>query len=374
MSKKILIIAGEASGDLHAEKVVAAIKSKKPNVEFIGVGGDRMQAAGVKLYYHVKDLAFIGFVEIIKHLGFFKKIFNDLVELVQTEKPDLVVLVDYPGFNLRFGKKAKELGCPIFYYISPQVWAWRQGRAKKMAQFIDRMAVIFDFEVPFFQKYGIDTHFVGHPLVDECEAVLHADEFFAQFALDPQKKVLALFPGSRKQEIENLLPPMLQAAQLLQQKYPDLQVAVSKAETIYHDQIQSLLPDDSIKVVEHHAYDLMKNATAAMVTSGTATLETALFATPFCLLYKVSPFTFFLGKRLVKIPYIGLVNIVSQKKAVTEFIQDLDPQKISQHVELLLFDETVRNAAIADLKRVRKKLGSAGASDKTADLILEMLE
>ncbi len=372
---KILIIAGEASGDLHGGPLVAALKEQQPDAEIFGIGGYRMKRAGMELHAHVEDLAYIGVVEIVRHLGFFKKLFNRMIELMQSRKPDMVVLIDYPGFNLRFGKKAKELGFPVFYYIAPQVWAWRRGRAKKMAAFIDRMAVIFDFEVPFFAEHGIDTHFVGHPLVDGMKVTTTRDRFFAAAHLDPNRPLLALLPGSRRQEIENLLPNMAAAADRLKQKYPQVQIAVSRADTISRRHLEAVLLDSPhIAVIEHDPYDLMKYATAAVVSSGTATLETAFFGTPFCLVYRVAPFTYTLGKYLVKIPFIGLVNIVAQDQVVNEMIQDkLEPESLAREMERLMFNQTARETIKHGLQRVKDKMGEPGAAQKTADLILDAM-
>jgi len=367
-----MIVAGEASGDLHGGKLVQALK-QEADVELFGVGGDQM-APNMELLYHVQDLAYVGFTEIFKHLAFFIKVFKRLVTTAVERKPDIIVLIDYPGFNLRLGKKLKSLGFKVFYFIAPQVWAWHQSRAKKMASFIDRMAVIFDFEVEFFNRYGIDAHFVGHPLVDSLTRQFSRDEFVEKFALSTQNPVLALLPGSRKQEIENLLPPMLATAHLLRHKFPQIEVAVGLADTIQRELIAKIVPPN-IKIIQGATYELMSHATAAMVASGTATLETAYFLLPFVLLYRVSSFSYFLGKRLVKIPYIGLVNIVGQDEIAKEFIQDaIDPVSIAAELEKCLFDASYRQKKIAKMEIIRNKLGESGAARKTAHLILDMIK
>jgi len=320
-------------------------------------------------------LAFMGFTEVVKHLDDIRQVFNALVRAAHERKPDIVVLVDYPGFNLRLGKKLKKKGFKIFYFISPQVWAWRQSRAKKMAKFIDRMAVIFEFEVGFFKEYGLDARFVGHPLVDELQVALPEAEFFTRFSLPPDANVLGLFPGSRNQEVDQLLPTMLLTAQQLRQKYPHLSIAISQADTISDDKIAEHLVDyDDILIVKNSACELMKYSSAALVASGTATLETAWFQTPFVILYKVSPISYFIGKRVVKIPFIGLANIVAGRKIVEEFIQDdVLPELLFPEIEKCLFDEKYRRRIQNELACVKQKLGAPGASDKTADLILEMI-
>jgi lipid-A-disaccharide synthase len=375
MSSKIMIVAGEASGDLHGGKLVSSLVQQQPNVEIFGVGGDNMRSAGMDLMFHVEDLSFMGFTEVIKHLGDIRKVFNSLVEAAIDQRPDIIVLIDYPGFNLRLGKKLKILGFKIFYFIAPQVWAWHQSRAKKMAGFIDRMAVIFDFEVDFFKKYGIDARFVGHPLVDGLKTKLSQEEFCATFNVPNDADILGLFPGSRNQEIDQLLPTMIETSQRLQQKYPQLVIAVSQAETISDEKMLQHLGDaGKIVIIKNAAYELMSTAKASMVASGTATLETACFQTPFVLLYKVSPFSYFIGKRVVKIPLIGLVNIVAGKEVVKEFIQEnASADIILAEIEKSLFDAEYRNRQISELGQIKMKLGAPGASSKTAELILEMI-
>ena len=376
MPNKIMIIAGEASGDLHGGELVSAILAKRPDIEIFGVGGDRMRRAGMELFYHVDQLAYIGFWEVIKHYPFFRRVFFDLVEKYESRKPDLVILIDYPGFNLRFAKKIHELGGKVFYYIAPQVWAWHQGRAKKMAKFIDQLAVIFEFEKTFFDKYGLKTSFVGHPLLEGLQSKQSPRDFRARYDLPNDAPLLALFPGSRGQEVDNLLPVMYRTAMELQQKHPDLAVAVSKADTITRERLLSYIDHpDQVRIVEHDAYDLMQHADAAMVASGTATLETACFETPFAIAYRVSPLSYAIGKRVVKIKHIGLANIVAGQEVAREFIQDdLTPENLVPEMEKLLYDPEYRAKRKDQLKTVRGKLGAPGASGNAANLVLEMLD
>lgn len=371
MSHSIMIIAGEASGDLHGGPLVKAIKEKSPNTKIFGIGGDRMKAEGMELYYHVNDLAYVGFTEVAKHYFFFRCVFNHMANLIKSEKPDVVVLIDYPGFNLRFAKKAKSFGVKTFYYIAPQVWAWGQGRAKKMAKYIDRMGLIFEFEVPFFKKYGIEAEFVGHPLLDGLKTQLTKDEFCRRFNLNPNQPILALLPGSRHQEIENLLPTMLETARELLKENFKLQIAVSKATTVNDGLFTSLIQNETI--IAGSTYDLIKHATAAIVASGTATLETALFETPFVIVYKVSPLSYFIGKKLIKIDSIGLVNVVSGEKIIPEFIQnDVKVDKIMPVLKDILFEPKKRKQQKQHLKNIRSKLGSPGGPAKAADAILAL--
>ncbi len=228
---KILIVAGEASGDLHGARLLQALRRREPQLEAFGIGGDGMRAAGMRLLRHVRDMAFMGFAEVVTHLGEIRRTFQTIMEAAKGERPDLTVLIDYPGFNLRLGKKLKALGIPIFYYIAPQVWAWHTGRAEKMAAFVDRMAVIFPFEVEFFARYGIDARFVGHPLLDGFELRTEREEFFSRLGLS-NGPLLALFPGSRRQEVQRLMPPLAALVDRLVERHPDLQVVVSLVDTI----------------------------------------------------------------------------------------------------------------------------------------------
>ena len=375
MPAKIMIIAGEASGDLHGGSLIQALRQRSDDVEIFGVGGDNMRNAGMELYYHVDQLAYIGFSEVLKHYFYFRRIFNHLMDVLETRNPDILILIDYPGFNLRFAKAAKKKGQKNFYFIAPQVWAWAQGRAKKMAKYIDKLAVLFDFEVNFFTKFGIDTSFVGHPLVEKLQVKEDKEQFCKRFNLKSDKPILGLFPGSRKQELTNLLPAMLETAQELVKKHPDLQITVSKASSITKDEFQDFLPDNlPITIIEGFTYDLMKHVTAGIVASGTATLEMGCMQTPFVIVYKVSNLSYQIGKRVVKIPYIGLVNVVSGKKVVNEFIQDdVQVEKIMPEMEKLLFDTEYQNKARINLQNVRNTLGTPGAAARTADLVLKMI-
>jgi len=376
MPTKIMIIAGEASGDLHGEELVKALYHANPDIEIFGVGGDKMRNAGMQLYYHVDQLAYIGFWEVIKHYFYFRRIFFHLLNELEKRRPDILVLIDYPGFNLKFARRAKKRDCRIFYFIAPQVWAWAQSRAKKMAKYIDHLAVILNFEVPFFEKYGVNTTFVGHPLMDGLQTTMNKADFFKSYHINPDAPLLALLPGSRKQEINFLLPVMLESAVAIKTEHWELQIAVSKAETIQAEQFNSYVKKyPGVHIIENKTYDLMKHASAAIVASGTATLETACFETPFAIAYRVSPISYSIGKKMVKIPHIGLANIVAGERVAEEFIQhDLTKETLKPELEKLLFDSNYRNRQINKLKKVKQKLGAPGAAEKTAQLILKQLK
>lgn len=295
----ICIIAGEASGDMHGASLVRALKRKRPDLDFCGIGGDRMSEAGVKLVRHVSEMAFLGFFEVLKHLPFIRRAFAEVRSLMESRNPKLVILIDYPGFNLKIAKEAKRRGIPVVYYISPQVWAWGKGRVKKIADRVDRMLVIFDFEEAIYKKAGMDVAFVGHPLKDTVRPAVSRNVFFSNAGLDPRRPVLGLMPGSRKQEIRHLLPEMVRAFALLRGDIPGLQAVIAVAPTLSDQVLCSYLSETedirSVHSVRSQTYEVMAYSDAALVASGTATLETALSGTPMVILYKMSSGSFFLG-------------------------------------------------------------------------------
>lgn len=374
MVLKVLIIAGEASGDLHGGGLVRSLKERCPSLEVFGIGGDHMANAGMELVFHVDQLAFLGLWEVVRHLPFVRKVFRRMVKELKARQPDVVVLIDYPGFNLRFAKAAKRLGFKVFYYIAPQVWAWGRGRIQKMAGFIDKLAVILEFEVPIFQNAGVDIEFVGHPLLDTIAVKLDKSSFFHKNQLDLGKPLLALLPGSRSQEVKKLLPPLLESAQTLQQKYPEVQIVIANAPTVPKESYLSFLTEyPQVLLVENSTYEVMAYSDAAMVASGTATLEMTWFGTPFALVYRVSGLSYFLGKRMIKIPNIGLVNVVAGKRIVPELLQnDVCPQKLVPMMEKFLFDKVQQQIITAELKKVRDLLGQPGAANRVADLVLAL--
>ena len=375
MPTKIMLIAGEASGDVHGGDLAKVLLQKQSDLELFGVGGDRMKSAGVSLYYHISELAFIGFSEVARHYFHFRKIFYHLLAVVQERRPDLIILIDYPGFNLRFAKKAKKLGMKIFYFIAPQVWAWGQSRAKKMASYVDEMAVLFHFEVDFFSRHGLKTHFVGHPLVEQLKLTMAKNEFCERFGMHAERPILGLFPGSRRQEVQRLLPVMMETARLLVEKHPQLQVAISKASALDGNFYEKILANQPGHVLVAEAtYEMMKYSRAGIVASGTATLEMGFWGTPFVIIYRVSPISYSIGKRLVKIPNIGLVNVVLAEKAIPELIQDrANPALLSVKVEKILFDQSAREEIRKQLAHLPEKLGQAGAIERTAQHVLAML-
>ena len=375
MPPRVLMIAGEASGDLHGSAVVRALKVLSPSVDVAGVGGDRMRREGMELVRDIADLGFMGFVEVLRNLGTIRDLKRMLIGELERRRPDVVVLIDYPGFNLRFAREAKSRGIPVLYYISPQVWAWHRGRVKKMRSLVDRMKVVFPFEVEIYRKEGIDVEFVGHPLAEHIGTSCTRAEFFRRNGLDPSKKLLGLFPGSRRQEIERILPVISRAADLLCTGR-ELQVAIGVAPNLGKEFVGRFTGAGSRAVmVEDGTYDLMAYADAAIVTSGTATLEAGWFGTPMAVVYRTSPLTYCIGRLLVDIRSIGLVNIVAGKSIVPEFIQGaMTAGKLSEAVGRFLDDESLAASVRRELSVIRERLGGPGASERVARAILSLAE
>jgi len=369
----LLIIAGEASGDLHGSRLVAALRALAPESHIFGIGGDGMATAGMELLFHIRDMAVVGFTEVLRHLPFLRKVMRTLEREVAARRPVLAILIDYPGFNLRLAKRLRKRGVKILYYIAPQVWAWGAGRIPKMASFIDEMAVVFPFEVDLFQNAGLTTTFVGHPLLEGLIPKRSRDRFFSENALEPNQPLLGLLPGSRTHEIERLLPDMLATATQLKTVVPNLQVAIAKSPTLPVSLYQSYLKNGEARLVEDATYELMRDSRACLVCSGTATLETACFETPLVIVYRISRTSYEIGKRVVKLPYIGLVNVVAGKKIAPEFVQnDFVPEAAAQALMPLIADGPARKEARDELARVRSRLGTPGASRRTAEIALRL--
>ncbi|MDZ7372907.1 MAG: lipid-A-disaccharide synthase [candidate division KSB1 bacterium] len=377
MAKRILIVAGEASGDLHGSRLVKELKGLRPDLEFFGIGGDRMRGEGVELLVHADRLAFLGVAEVIRHLPFVLRVLRLLTRALEQRRPDLAILIDYPGFNLRFAARAKARGVPVFYYIAPQVWAWGKGRTAKLARRVDRMAVILPFEERIFREAGIDAYFVGHPIVEAVGDETPRDSFRKSLGVDEHGILLGLFPGSRRQEIERHLPEMCRLVALWQADEPGLVGAVSKAASVPEDVYRRALGkarEVRIALTDRH-YALMHHADVLVVASGTATLEAACFGTPYVIVYRVSPLTYFLGRRLVTVPYLGLVNVVAGRRVVPEFLQnDFRAEKLRKALQTLLSDLELRRQMQANLEEVRRRLGPPGAARRTAELVLELLD
>ncbi len=373
MVHRVMMIAGEVSGDVHGAGVVRELKRRQPSIEIYGIGGERMEREGMTLTYHVRELSFMGFIEVLKHLPLIRSVERTLEQLLVLKKPDVVVLIDYPGFNLRFARKVKKHGVKVVYYISPQVWAWKKGRVKKMRGLLDKMLVVFPFEEEIYRNEGIDVKFVGHPLLEELNVEFTRDQFCKRFGVDPQKKILALIPGSRRQEVQNLFSVMARAAGVLQDE-EDLEVVVAVAPNLHKELFRMYLPESNrLHFVENATHEVMKYADLAVVTSGTATLETACFETPMIIVYRTSWLTYLIARSLVRIKNIGLVNIVAGKTIVPELIQhNVTVQRIVELASGLINNEAQQTAMEKSLSAVKGLLGTKIASANVADVILAM--
>jgi lipid-A-disaccharide synthase len=374
--KKILIIAGEASGDLHGSNLVRELKKRRANLEVFGIGGDKMKKEGTELIFHIDKLSIMGFFEVLKSLSFIRKVMRMMVSVAETRKPDLVVLIDYPGFNLRFAKKVKRLGIPVAYYISPQVWAWGGNRVRKMKGSIDKMVAIFPFEKDIYERFGIDCEFVGHPLLEVTRPVLSLEDFQRKFDVRKNDTVVGLLPGSRWQEVEKILPVMLESSKLLKARIKNVKVLLGLAPTIRKEEMEGLLKQtgSGLRIVENLTYDLMKHSDLLEIASGSATLECAILGTPFLVLYKTSLWTYLVAKSLISIPNIALANVVAGKRIVPEFIQaKAVPDRISEEMYEILTGRERYKTIQNELKKVKERLGEEGASGKAAEIVTQML-
>ncbi len=370
-----MIVAGEASGDIYGADLVTEALKLAPDLHFSGIGGARMRESGVETLVDSSDMAVVGFVEVIKHFDVILSAFRRLKQILMDDPPDLLILIDYPGFNLRLAKVAKKAGVKVLYYISPQIWAWRQGRVKKIARLVDHMAVILPFEAPFYQRAGVPVSFVGHPMLDMVNVTYDRSAAATSFNLDPSRKIVGLFPGSRHNEIERLLPVIIGAAIKLKERFPDIQFILPLASTLQRDDIVPQLTAAGLDVTttRDRIHDMIRACDAVISVSGTVTLEIALVGTPMVIIYKLSPLTYQLAKRLVKVPNIGLCNIVAGETVVRELIQDqANPSAIADEVEKLLTNHSYHSAIAGKLGDIRAKLGRGGASALVARLALTL--
>lgn len=369
---KYYIISGEASGDLHGANLIRSLKKEDAEADIRCWGGDLMSEAGGKVVMHYEKLAFMGFVEVISNLGKIKKNFSFCKEDVLGYNPDVVVLIDYPGFNLRMAKFFHEKNVKVFYYISPQVWAWNRSRVKKIKKFVDRMFVILPFEKDFYKQYGMEVDFVGHPLLDAIKGGMLTDEktdFRKEHGLD-ERDIIAVLPGSRKQEISRMLPVMLKIVS----DFPDYQFVLAGAPSISAEYYAPFLQSGNTAVVYNKTYDLLENSKAAMVTSGTATLETALFKVPEVVCYSGNFISYLLARALIKVKYISLVNLIMNKEIVKELIQsDFNEVRLKMELNQLLSEGPYRNTMLKNLEELAEKLGGQGASYRAASLMIRYL-
>ena len=369
-AREVLFVAGEASGDLHAAGVAAELARLRPDLAVVGVGGTRMRDAGVALLQDMSRMAVMGFVEVLRHVPAHYALLRRLRARLRSGRVALLVLVDYPGFNLRVAAEARRAGVPVLYFITPQVWAWRKHRLAEMARVITRAAVILPFEEPLLRDAGIDTLFVGHPLLDRARALPDDPrEARARLGLDGDGPLLALFPGSRAQEVERHLDLFVATARRLEALVPGLHVAVSVASTVRIDQARCPYP-----LVDVGSLMLLRGATAALCKSGTTTLEAAVAGCPLIVAYRTSRWTYEVARRVVEIPRIGLVNVVAGREVAREFVQDdVDPERMADALRPLLRDTPERARMVEALGKVRAALGQAGAAERVAAVASEMV-
>ncbi len=369
-----MIVAGEASGDMYGARLVEEALQLEPDVRFFGIGGADMRAAGVETLVDANTLAVMGLVEVVSQFRVIARAFSTLKRIIRTTPPDLLILIDYPGFNLRLAAVAKAAGVPVLYYISPKVWAWRPGRAKKIAATVSHVAVIFPFEVPIYEQVGAPVTFVGHPLLEMVAPTMTRAGALEAFGLKGGR-VVGLFPGSRRSEITALLPVMLEAATLLKDRFPDLRFVLPLASSIERSLVDGLLATAGVEatIVQGKNYDVIQVCDAIIAASGTVTLEIALMGIPEVIIYKVAPLTYAVGKRLVKVAHMGIGNIVAGERVVPELLQhEAEPVPIADAIGRYLTDGGYRDTIVAKLRAVREKLGTSGASRRVAALALGM--
>lgn len=372
MGKRYLIIAGEASGDLHGSALVKALKVIDPSVELFGIGGDKMEKEGVKLLFHIKQMAFLGFGEVVKHLPYIIKVQKRLLLEARKKKVDAVVLIDYPGFNLNIAKKFKKTGLRVVYYIAPQVWAWGQNRVKKLKERTDIVLSVFPFEEKFFKSKGLNVEFVGNPLAERIfnYSFIPEIEFREKWGLNPNKPILAVLPGSRNHEVELLLKPALEGGRKLVKDF-GFQIVVGCADTIDDSLLREIDNGIDYTVIKGYQFEIKKYATLGIVKSGTSTMEAALLDMPSVLIYKTSNLTYQIGKRLIKIGNLGMVNIIAEETIIPELIQDeVTAENIYNKASELLLSPELLKKQTDGFDRIKANLGKHKASETAAKIIL----
>jgi len=379
-SRSVFVLAGEVSGDLHAAGVIRTLLDARPEVRVFGVGGRKLQELGAELLYTTDQMSIMGFVEVLRHALFLRKVIADLKRAIVREKPAVALLIDYPGMNLHLASFLQRQGIPVIYYISPQVWAWKERRVEKIRAFVDRLLVIFDFEVGFYRNHGIDAEFVGNPVVEELADLRFPsrEQFLKDAGIDPSKRVVGLLPGSRKQEIEKIFPEMLGAARRLQET-GNVAFLLGKAPHIDWSLYEQLIKESGVNPVVRPAYEVMHFSDLVLVTSGTATLESLCFGVPMIVLYRTGQLNYMIGKRLVRLNNIALANIVAKglyarDQLVPELIQErANAEEISRMASKILEDDALASSMRKGLQEARSRLSADSPSQHVAKVILEFL-
>lgn len=373
----VMILAGEASGDAHAAEFVEQLQRLQPDIRLSGMGSQQMRHAGVDVFFDSSIIAVVGLIEVLRHWGDIKKAMAMVKQRLEQTRPDMLVLVDYPEFNLKMARHARELGIKVLFYISPQVWAWRPRRINKIGGLIDHMAVIFKFEQQYYENAGIPVSFVGHPLVDKVKLGVDRAKLREKLAIGSTDRVVGLFPGSRHSEVSRLLPLMLETAKLMHQRDPALRFLLPVASTLDHDEISRQCADSGLDVIvsRDDVYEAIGSCDAIVSCSGTVTLEIGLLGVPMCIVYKMSSMSYAIMKRLITIPHIGLANIVAGRLVVREFLQqEANPQAVSRELFELLDNAAYRAEVVAGLERVRENLGAGDGARNMAQLVLSLIE
>jgi lipid-A-disaccharide synthase len=370
-----MLVVGEASGDMHGAQLVQALHARDATLKVFGVGGERLQRMNFEALFSVAQLTGMGLVELAGNLKNIWRAYSLLKRALKERRPGLLVLIDFPDFNLRLARLAKSLKIPVLYYISPQIWAWRKGRVQQIARWVDHMAVVFPFEVPFYQRHGVKVTFVGHPLLESVRVNQCKESVLNQVGLDPAKTTIALLPGSRHGEVERHLPVLRDAAVQLRQER-DVQFFCVRASTIERSTLESILqhPAVRIPVIEKNHYDAIHAADLVWTASGTATLEIALLGRPMIIIYRLSWLTYLLARFLVRVDHIGMVNLIAQERVMPELIQrDASPARIVAESRKLIDNAPLRASIVAKLVTLRERLGAPGAAGRVADLALTMI-
>ena len=373
----IMFSAGESSGDQHAANMFLELKKHQPDIKGFGMGGAKMALAGIDIRYDSGSIGVIGVVEVLKHYGEIRRALKLIQQLVSTERPDLLVCVDYKEFNLKLARFAKQCGVKVLFYVSPQVWAWRPGRVKTYGKAIDMMAVIFPFETTYYDAENVPVRYVGHPSVDKVHPQRSRLEDMAIFNLDEGNPVIGLLPGSRANEINRLLPIMLAAAEILQARIPGIQFMLPQADSISDELLESYMRQSLVKitVIKNQPYDVIQCCDVVMTTSGTATIEIALLNVPMVITYKLAALTYWLGRWLVNTPFIGLPNIILGKGFIKELIQhEATSENLAEEIERILTDKFYADQMRDNLNQVKQQLGHGGGSKNMAELALEIMK